>query len=482
MTSIDPQPVGSRSANYKADKPETLLDNNPLEDIYTMPLAEQQAYQLEGLQTRFGELIDQIPILKKLADEQGITTIERVGDIAPLLLQHSVYKSYPISIIEKGQFDRLTKWLNNLSTHDLSQLDASDCGCIDDWIDLLDRETDIRVIHSTGTSGKLSFLPRSLIEIDSMVRGWQIMFDRFLDEPPKVSVPAGDLPIIYLAYRYGAMAHHRLITGLARNLHGGDESSIFTLNSGRLSADAVSLGGRLKAAEAKGELGMMQIAPSLMARREAFLKEQELAPLRMDQFFEALNNKIRGRSVCIMGSLPQLYDASLEGEKRGIRNLFDPLSFVQAGGGNKGRVLPDGWKKNVADFLGIPKLDDGYGMSEVVASMRACPNGNYHLFPFVVPFVLDPASGEECPRSGTQTGRMGVFDLNARTYWGGFLTGDRVTLTYGDKPCGCGRHGAYIHPGIQRFTEAEGGDDKITCAGAPDAHDNAVDFILKNSI
>ncbi|MFA5629931.1 MAG: hypothetical protein WC997_00350 [Porticoccaceae bacterium] len=474
--------MSSSAAQYDIERPETLLDNNDVEQIYTLPLEQQYAYQLAGLKKRFAEQVDQIAIVKKLADEQGVTAIERIEDAAPLLLQHSVYKSYPLSIIEKGQFGRLTRWLDNLSAHDLSGLDASSCSCIDDWIDLLDDNTDIRVIHSTGTSGKLSFLPRSVIEVDSMVRGWKMIFDRFQDDPPRVSTPVEQLPVIYLAYRAGAMAHHRLLDGIARIYYNGDSSNIFTLNSGRLSADAVSLGGRLKAAEAKGERGMLQIAPSLMARREAFLKEQEEAPRRMDTFFDAMNARLRGNSVCIMGSVPQLYDAAVEGQKRGIDNLFDPVSFVMAGGGNKGRVLPSGWRKEVTRFLGVPKLDDGYGMSEVVASMRACPNGNYHLFPFVVPFVLDPKSGAPAPRTGTQTGRLGVFDLNARSYWGGFLTGDKVTVTFGDQPCGCGRVGTYVHPGVTRFTEAEGGDDKITCAGAPDAHDNAVDFILNNSL
>ena len=244
----------------------------------------------------------------------------------------------------------------------------------------------------------------------------------------------------------------------------------------------VSLGGRLQAAEAKGKLGEMQITQKLLARRDAFLEEQAQAPVRMNAFFDAMASQLRGQSVSIMGSVPQLFDAAVEGIKRGIEDVFDPVSFVMAGGGFKGRTLPDDWRETVTRFLGIPKLDDGYGMSEVVASMRACPNGNYHLFPFVVPFLLDPKTGEQAPRSGTHTGRLGVFDLNARTYWGGVLTGDKVTLSWGDEPCGCGRIGTYVHPGIARFTEAEGGDDKITCAGAPAAHDSALDFILNNSL
>lgn len=35
-------------------------------------------------------------------------------------------------------------------------------------------------------------------------------------------------------------------------------------------------------------------------------------------------------------------------------------------------------------------------------------------------------------------------------------------------------------PDIRRYSEIEGGDDKITRAGAPEAHDKALDFILQH--
>jgi hypothetical protein len=53
-----------------------------------------------------------------------------------------------------------------------------------------------------------------------------------------------------------------------------------------------------------------------------------------------------------------------------------------------------------------------------------------------------------------------------------------VTMTW-DEPCACGRAGPVIHSEIRRFTEIEGNDDKITCAGAIDAHDKALEFIAQ---
>jgi hypothetical protein len=461
------------------ERPERLIELT-VQEIYSLPDDVQAQIQLAGLRKRFNDLHGRIPILGKLAEQQRVAQVERLEDGAPLLLPHSTYKSYSLALIEGGQFQRLTRWLGGLTSHSLSAIDASGCTTIDEWIDLLDTRTPIRVIHSTGTTGKLSFLPRSVLEIESMVHGWRRTFDPYPGEPPRISVRVADAPVVFPWYRHGAMAYHRLLDGLVQHLFSGDEGKIYALNPGRLSADAVSLAGRIRAAEAKGELGRLQIAPKLAARRETFLKEQAEGPARVTAFLSRLKSQLGGRSVTVFGSLPQQYDLAVEAIKQGVEGIFAPVSYVAAGGGNKGRDLPDDWDSTVRRAFGVPRLSDGYGMSEVVVGTRACSQSHYHLPAYVIPFILDPNTGEPSPRRGTHTGRLGVFDLNARSYWGGFLTGDRVTLTWGDQPCACGRQGPYMHQGIRRFSAEEGGDDKITCAGAPDAHDKAIEFIVKS--
>lgn len=451
----------------------------PLKELYAIPADEQAELQLAGLRARLAELRDRITIVGKMCENQGVRELDSIEDVAPLLLPHSTYKSYSLSVIERSQFDRLTRWLSGLTSHDLSGVDASGCETIDEWIELLDTRTPVRVIHSTGTTGKLSFLPRSELELEAMVTNHRRTFDVFPGELPRINVPVEQAPVIFPWYRHGAMAYHRLFEGMLRHLFAGDDGMIFALNNGRLSADAISLAGRLRAAEAKGELGQLQIAPKITARRAELLQEQSEAPQRVQRFIERLRAQIAGRSVAVMGALPQLYDLASAGIAQGAERLFDPVSHVAAGGGNKGRSLPDDWEQTVMRFFGVPRLSDGYGMSESIASSRACSQKRYHVPAHVVPFVLDPLTSKLAPRTGTVTGRFGIFDLNARSYWGGFLTGDKVTLTWGDQPCACGRLGPYVHAGIRRFSESEGGDDKITCAGAPDAHERAIEFILK---
>ena len=244
-----------------------------------------------------------------------------------------------------------------------------------------------------------------------------------------------------------------------------------------MSADALSLGGRLQAATQKGELGQIVLSPKLIARRDEFLQAMKEAPTRAKSFFDRVFATYAGRRVGLMASLSQLLDISVAGLDMGVKNVFAPDSIVMVGGGWKGRVPPENWHEIMVDFVGAKNIRDGYGMTECMAATRSCEHGHYHFHPFQVPLVLDHVTGDVFPRTGLQTGRLGIFDLGATTYWGGFLTGDKVTISY--ESCACGRTTPAVQKGcVRRYSEEEGGDDKITCAGAPEAHDNALAYLL----
>jgi len=77
-----------------------------------------------------------------------------------------------------------------------------------------------------------------------------------------------------------------------------------------------------------------------------------------------------------------------------------------------------------------------------------------------------------------QTGRFAFFDLLAESYWGGFITGDRITMYWGDD-CECGWKGPRLDRDIARFSELEDGDDKITCAGTEEMYSEFMDYVSK---
>jgi hypothetical protein len=98
-----------------------------------------------------------------------------------------------------------------------------------------------------------------------------------------------------------------------------------------------------------------------------------------------------------------------------------------------------------------------------------------------VPYALDIDTGVPLPRTGRQTGRLAVMDLMPENYWGGLVTGDLVTIGGWDEACACGRHSPYLDPDIRRIADVKGGEDKINCAGAPEAHDRAVEYLVAQS-
>ena len=234
-------------------------------EFYSIPLPVLEEIQLGAARTRFETLRGNISMLQRFAAEQHVEQIRSLEDLALLLVPHSAYKSYPLSILELGQFDRLTRWLGKFTTCDLSAVDTTACESIDDWIIALDTQTDIRITHSTGTSGKLSFLPRSegewaRVQAMMMLR----LFEGYGEEPgPDVVEDFATLPYIYPGYRYGAMGHPRAAEMFEKYWHRGNGTPIVTLYPGRLSADALSLGGRLAAAEYRGELGRLNGGPSI---------------------------------------------------------------------------------------------------------------------------------------------------------------------------------------------------------------------------
>ena len=445
------------------------LDRRSLADI-----------QLAGLKLRFRDLINRVPILARVAEEQQLKDITRIEDGALLLLPHTLYKSYPLAAVEGGRFEQLTRWLGALTSIDLSQVECAECASIDDWIDALDAQTPLRVRHSSGTTGKLSFIPNAIEEDRTAAMGFKHYFEGFGTEPDAEVKGVGVLPVIAFSHRRGAMSSARMADAIVRYLYGGDESKLIASNPGRISADLLSLGGRLEGARARGQRGQLQLAPALLRRREELLREQAEQPAHWQHFLGQLSG-LKGEAVILNGILPAVFESARRALEAGLERLFAPASLFFLVGGAKGQVFPEDFRQQIERFSGLPYPPTGYGMTESASSItRMCPQGRYHIQPNIIPFLLEPENGILRAREGVQRGRYGFIDIAAQTRWGGFLTSDEMTLDFGDAtPCPCGRQGPYIKGDIRRLSDSEGGDDKITCAGAPAVHDRAAEFLAR---
>lgn len=469
--------MSSLFAQLRADP--TRFVDAPYGEAFQFSREELDEIHLRGLQKRFNELRPRLAALGALAQEQGIEHIKHIDDAVPLLFPHTVYKSYPLSLLERGRFDRLTHWLSGMTTTDLSEVDASGVQTIDDWIALIESSTEIQLLHTSGTTGKLSFIPRTRRQWDDTVRITANSLREWHGSGPDVL--KNHMPLVIPAYRYGASSSHRGVDRMVSMYAGGDDNALFLYPGAYYSADVASLAGRLKAAEARGEQGKLSLSPALLARREEFALRERERPEQMQRFFDAAVERYAGKDVILFAVWPILFEWAEKGLARGLRDVFGPNSVLMTGGGSKGRALPPDYRQQIFDFLGFSRYYEYYSMSEIMAGCPRCDEGNFHIPPTMIPYVLDPDTGLPMPRSGTHTGRFALMDLLPDSYWGGLVTGDEVTLSGWDEACACGRPGPYLHSTIGRYSEKQGGDDKINCAGAPEAHDKAIDFLLQRA-
>jgi hypothetical protein len=453
-----------------------VLDHD-FDQVFHFTPEQIRQFQDHWVAKRFADLRPKVAMLGKLAKEQGIESVTCADDAVPLLLAHTVYKSYPMSYLENSRFDKLTKWLGGLTATDLSRVDAAGIESIDDWIDELDAKTDLLLTHSSGTTGKLSFLPRTKQQSQMVSRLYSNLWRDFNGANSGPDIVKHHMPMIAPSYRYGAGMGQRMGNLNVEMYAGGDDNALFLYPHQRLSADVMSLSGRIRTAEAKGELGALKIPQALLRRRDEYIELEKQRPQAMAEFLETARARFEGQDVYIGAVYTLLFDWAEEGLKRGQKNVFGLNSFVASGGGKKGRAMPDNWKEMIREFLGLQTMYETYSMTEISFGSALCEANKYHFAPMLVPYLLHPTTGKLLPRKDGTTGRMAFFDVMPDTYWAGFVSGDEVTASGWEKPCACGRTGFHVEPSLRRYSEKEGGDDKVLCSGAPEAHDSAIAFL-----
>jgi hypothetical protein len=411
--------------------------------IHSLPREEVEAVQLAAMRLRFAERIDQVAMLKKLADAQGITQIDSFNDLAPLLMPHDMYKSYPVSLLAKQQFGKLNQWLGKLTRHDPESVDVSQCDSIDSWLTKIRDETPLDVGASSGSSGTMSFYPKSKRDYFLSMWGLRVQLAQKFGEEPKPGDIHDKIHAIIPLYRDGHASMGAFGKYSCEAFCFGDPAYWHYCFDMKLSSDLMWLA-----------------APG----------EQQL------EFVNRMIRELSGKRVFVMSTSNLLYAAAKRGLEEGLSGVFAPDSVFMGGGGAKGVPLPDDLEEVICAFFNTKRMIASYGMTEMNSFSVLCEADRYHLPPWVTPWLLDLETGQPLPRTGKQTGRAAFFDMTAESCWGGLVTGDLVTIDW-DRKCECGRSSVALEKQIQRVSEAQGGDDKITCAATPGAQAEAMEFL-----
>ena len=425
------------------------------DEWWAVPKPECEALQVKAANDYFQDRCAQIPILKRRAEDTGITAVKKMDDIVPLLFSHTTYKSYPMSFITKGQWPRMTKWLQTLSAQPLGEIDHNGIETIDDWVDRIQAAGHTLIVTS-GTSGKCSFLNQSRDDIARLERscarltGW-----------PKPIKPDNSLRFYCIGPRYGpqkGLLHWQIYSRLFAR-----PDAIRFLTEEPLRVAGIMRAGMMRRAMLEGTASPEDIA--------AFENEATERGAAMDVALKDLVEDVlahQSEPMFLGGMWAQIYKIVEAGRARDIADGgFDPRTQVASGGGRKSNDIPEDFMEQIFKFLGPVGCTQSYGMSELQVATMMCEQGRYHRPPWLIVLLLDE-TGEVLinPSSGTAEGRAAFLDMSFSGRWGGIITGDKISMNF-DSVCPCGRPGPTVLDDITRYINISG-DDKLGCAGTFD--------------
>lgn len=435
---------------------EQALALNFAADQYQRPRAEMEALQLAAAQQLFETRLQQIPLLKKRADDAGIRGIATHADIVPLLFPHTTYKSYPQSFVERGQWARLLQWLGALSVAPVDNVDLAGVDGLDDWVDRL-WAAGHEVMATSGTSGKCSFLNRSVADRATQRRYLAQVMGGFVGLAPQA-----DRAVFQLFPPSGP--NNGVLAAQINAELWGRPGSIHFLGGEPLRISEVSAAAALRARMRDGTATPDEIA--------AFETRSQVKSAHVRQQLAAMIEQIvaqRHQPMFLAAQWAQHWLIVQRARELGIADgEFHPDTLVAAGGGTKGIALQDDYEAQINRFYGAVKRPKNYGMTEMLLLFPRCEAQRYHQPAGVIPLVLNGEGNAALPREGQVEGRFGFLDLSLEGRWGGVISGDKVTMDFSDT-CACGRRGSTILEPITRYAPP-GQDDHIGCAGTIDAY------------
>jgi hypothetical protein len=437
-----------------------LLEMIQRKDRYDLPASYLDPLRLEAARELFAERREQIPLLRRRAEDTGVTEIRSFADLVPLLFSHTVYKSYPQNLVDQGKWQALGRWLRTLSVEDPTKVDVSDVSNVDDWIDRM-RSAGHLLLATSGSSGKCSFLNSTRSDLEMKKRHWAKTLGW-----PRLT-PSADRTVFQLGPSRGPNSAIEAAQ-IGAELW-GRPGSIYFLTDEPLRISEVSAMAAMRKRMQDGVATPQEIAE--------FERRGAAQATRMSEALHGLVDTIlehRHEPIVLTGMWAQHMAIIRRARELGVPDgAFHPQSFISAGGGVKGVTLPPDYVEQVDRFWGPVMRGTGYGMTEMALLMPRCEKLRYHVPPALIMLLLDQPGEKliapQVGKAGVVEGRYAFLDMLYDGRWGGLISGDKVQVDFAER-CPCGRHGPTILDTIVRYSQVTGGDDHIGCAGTIDAY------------
>jgi len=399
------------------------------EGRYDIPIADLRDAQIGAMNERFQERKDAIKLVGHRAREAGITELRSLEEAVKLLLPHTAYKSYPENWLAQKRWDRLSKWLDTVSTHRVPVARVSDAADVDDWIEKL-AQNGFFVSCSSGTTGKSAMLVASRKDMEWCRR----------EAVAAYSWGSGVKPM-----------RDRRIFGMAsvaqvpRNLATGEAytAALQDPNSERFAypVPPITVGALTQMVVLRRSIADGTAQPGDIAAFEAIsATRQKAVDAAVGITAQAVVAARHGR-IHVTGLWAGLYNVAKAVREMGYSGKdFHPENSIYVGGGLKRAKLPDDYREFVYETFNIQpeRHYQNYSMQELHSGMPRCrAAGRYHVPPWVVPMILDQAGDSLLPMIGEYAGRAAFFDLSLDGRWGGVISGDKVSINFSTCACGC---------------------------------------------
>jgi hypothetical protein len=395
--------------------------------------------------------LEHIPVYSRLAAQQGIRPDCDVQAIkSRLMLADSVFKSYDGRWLDENDFGAMNRWLSGIYHHPV-EFDTSGIETVDDWLNALSA-AGIRVAFSSGTSGVLSFVPRSREDMTvaraanacclpalvgrkqggkSAVR-WLKPLLSLISPQDMMSmvVKAGihGFDAVFLGFTSGGTGNQLLMADLAPLFR-----RVYYLYDFNLSATA---------------LLAVRRGPRTEKERQMAAEFERVVVENGQQAYSKLIEHIKasaadGQKVFIFGAPFQCLELCRQLSSRGEKIKLPEGSLALFGGGWKGfdgqAVGREELVSLLADVFGLAPeaVLEGFSMTEISLLTLRCDYGRFHLPPVIEPVFMDAELNPVDNPAGEAV--FAFMDPLALSCPGFIITGDLVQPVSGR--CACGLEG-----------------------------------------
>ena len=383
---------------------------------------EASALRREAIKLNHQRYFDLMPAYRQLAEEVGAPKDPDINFIASELVStDDLFKSYIPEWLDNLDFEKMNKWLESIY-QDKVEAPVGGLNSIDAWMQKLD-ERGIHNAFSSGTTGRISFVPRDEYNWDSFLNNSLNYLIFFLMEMGLSLTDKFD--VASLSFKGGNMG----IGIVGQRLSKFAQQSYF-LYERNISVDA---------------LRIMRRGPANEREEKIIADFRETIKSGLGESYERILRKIAetastGRQVLVFGAPFQMKELCELIISTGRNMKLPPKSAVIFGGGWKtfeGEKIERSQLVNmIGETFGVSEdfIAEGFSMTEMNMALMRCKEGRFHLPPLSEPMIFDEAL---LPKEGNDlTGIFGFLDPFATSYPGFIITGDNVHLVKGKCPCG----------------------------------------------